>query len=143
MESPKEAETLCEQHLTVVPLVDPLRTIRSRFTRGYDDWQAQVRSWEYLLLTQRAGPFYLPVDLLGGESFKKRRSALKGMASHLGFTPDSVTLLRWSRDWPEHRSHEARDQAVPNLSPMIYALRQVEGLREFLQGQGYNLEWIQ
>tara|TARA_Y100000310_G_scaffold314990_1_gene365035 strand:- start:579 stop:1016 length:438 start_codon:yes stop_codon:yes gene_type:complete len=130
-------------YLCVVPLVDPLLTIRSRFTRGHTDWDAQIHSWRMLLHTAPHKPFYLPLDLLSRKGTWPRWDALEALAKHMQFKADPQVLARWANDWPEHRNEESRTKGiVPDLEPMAEALRGVKGLVAFLQVQGYDLGWM-
>ena len=130
--------TLCRTHLTVVPLVEPIKTIRSRFTRGHEDWELQVEGWRRVLLTAPENPYYLPIDLISRKPIIERCCWLMLMADHLEFEIPKEILLRWANQWPEHRNDEDRTKGfVPDLKPMSRELEKVKGLSEFLSSHGY------
>lgn len=127
----------------MVPLVDPLQTIRSRYRRGYCDWQLQVDSWRRLLNAVKYRPHFLPIDLLSRKGTESRYDSLEVMAGHLEFRTDPQILKRWANEWPECSNGDDRTKGmIPDLTPMGDALREVEGLVPFLRVQGYNLGWM-
>lgn len=119
----------------VTPLRHPLETIKSRYKRGFHDWQPQIKAWANLI-GETAEAYYLPVDLPGD----KLESMLRLLA-FIGVEPNNAVVYEWAEKWPRLRGGDATDKKVPeDLSEQAAALSRVPGLRSFCEHKGY--QWL-